>query len=359
MKRNLNNGNRSWIRVSALALLFAFSSIVAFAFDNPMVGASRFGVTLSGPEFGQKQMPGVYGKDYIYPSEKEVAYYASKNINKFHLPVRWERIQRKLGGALDAIEVKRIKDFLNVCDKYDASVIINIQNYGRYTLNGVEVRLGSDTVTNANFRDLWKKMAAAFNSHPAVIGFNLMAEPHDLGSGKWFAAAQEAINGIREISSKQLILVDGDSWANAANWEKHSDILKNLVDPANKIVYNAHIYFDADHSGSYANSNDPNKKDKNIGVKKAMQFVEWLKKNNKIGYFGEFGIPSNDADWFPVLNNFLEYINKNNISASSWGAGPWWGNYPLSIEPVNNQDKPQLVAILKYANNNNAIVAKN
>jgi endoglucanase len=48
------------------------------------------------------------------------------------------------------------------------------------------------------------------------------------------------------------------------------------------------------------------------------------------------------------MNNFLEYLFLNNIKASYWAAGPWWKDYPLSIQPENNRDQPQLLAFQKY-----------
>ena len=44
-------------------------------------------------------------------------------------------------------------------------------------------------------------------------------------------------------------MVEGKNYAGAAGWEGSSDKLKDLVDPCNKLVYQAHTYFDKDNSG--------------------------------------------------------------------------------------------------------------
>jgi endoglucanase len=33
---------------------------------------------------------------------------------------------------------------------------------------------------------------------------------------------------------------------------------------------------------------------------------------------------------------------------SYWSAGPWWGGYPLSIQPSNNQEAAQLTLLRSF-----------
>jgi endoglucanase len=116
-------------------------------------------------------------------------------------------------------------------------------------------------------------------------------------------------------------------------------------------MFNAHCYFDKDYSGTYANNYDADGAYEFVGVERMRPFISWLNNNNLRGYVGEFGIPKNDNRWFTVMHNFLAYLQMNNIGASYWAAGAWWKNYPLSIQPINNTDQPQIVAFSKYFNN--------
>ena len=76
--------------------------------------------------------------------------------------------------------------------------------------------------------------------------------------------------------------------------------------------------------------------------------------------FEEFGIPNNDSRWLTVMDNFLQYLNENNIGGCYWAAGRWWKDYPLSIEPTGSTDKPQMNLFAKYlGQNNKSAVAKN
>ncbi len=60
------------------------------------------GVNLAGAEFGEDNLPGVYGRDYTYNSEATFRYFAAKGLNLIRLCLRWERLQPLLLGPLDA-----------------------------------------------------------------------------------------------------------------------------------------------------------------------------------------------------------------------------------------------------------------
>jgi endoglucanase len=178
-----------------------------------------------------------------------------------------------------------------------------------------------------------------------------MNEPHDmLTSAKWFNIAQEIINGIRTNDTVTRIIVGGDSWSSAARWIQYSDNLKNLIDPAKNLTFEAHVYFDNDASGSYDTDYVTEGANPNTGVTRATPFVNWLKTNKLNGFIGEYGVPANDARWLVVLDNFLNYLKTNCINGTYWAGGPWWGNYILSIEPSNNIDKPQMSTLLNHLN---------
>ena len=79
-----------------------------------------------------------------------------------------------------------------------------------------------------------------------------------------------------------------------------------------------------------------------------MPFVRWLKDNNKQGAIGEYGIPDNDLRWLKILDNFLKYLSENNINGSYWAAGSRWDKYPLSVQPIAQEDRPQMEVLLRY-----------
>lgn len=316
---------------------------------------SKFGITLCGAEFGNHSLPGILNKDYIYPVASDITYYKQKGVELIQLPFRWERIQHTLGGPLNQLELNLISQFIDNCRDNRIRVILIMQNYGRYKINGVEHIVGSPMVSLENYKDVWRKIATALNYKINIQAYGIMAEPNNMQGYSWFNAAQYAIDGIRDADRHTNILVDGENFSNPFTWVRYNDNLKYLRDPLDKIYFNAHCYFDSDFSGKYQYSYDVNGANEYTGINRVKPFVDWLKQNRKRGFVGEFGIPKNDMRWLKVLDNFLSYIEANGLGGCYWAAGRWWKDYPLSIEPKYGQDQPQLLVYQKYFNKNSAV----
>ncbi|MBU2950379.1 cellulase family glycosylhydrolase [Tamlana agarivorans] len=324
--------------LTVFTLLFGFS-ITA---QNP------FGVNLAGADFGSN-MPGTFGVDYTYPTENELDYYKSKGLTLVRLPFKWERIQPSLNGSLNLNELRRIKDVLNAAENRNMQVILDLHNYCRYKLNGQEVIIGSSQLSIAHIKDLWTKLAIELKDHSNIWGYGIMNEPHDLlANAPWFDTAQNIIDGIRTNDTQTNIIVGGDSWSSAERWMQYSDNLKNLNDPANKLIFEAHVYFDNDASGTYKGSYDAEGAYPNIGIDRVAPFVNWLQANDLNGFVGEYGVPANDNRWLTALDNFLNHLKQNCINGTYWAGGPWWGNYILSVEPDGSTDKPQMAILEKH-----------
>ncbi|MFC4230876.1 glycoside hydrolase family 5 protein [Parasediminibacterium paludis] len=339
-------------------ILFVLSLCLYVTASFAQSSVLPFGVALCGAEFGTENLPGLYNKNYIYPQKSEIEYFADKGVALMQLPFRWERIQHELYGPLDVEELTRIKKFLHDCDSTGVAVILNMHNFGRYKTNGIENIIGSLNVPITAFKDVWKKLSSELSGFTNIYGLDIMNEPHDMGPYSWYTTAQEVISAIRQVNVEVPIMVQGESYSNAVNWTKFNDNLKNLYDPSNRIVYNAHCYFDNDNSGRYQFSYDASGVNAQTGVEKVKPFIEWLKDNGKRGFIGEFGVPKDDARWLPMLDNFLKYLTANDISGSYWAAGQWWKSYPLSLHPIGGSDQPQMTVYAKYLQNNtNPIIA--
>lgn len=307
-----------------------------------------FGVNLAGAEFGSN-FPGTYGSDYVYPSTKILDYYASKGLRLIRLPIKWERVQPNLGTELNQKELERIEGVINNAKARDLLVIIDLHNYGRRSIDGTTHIIGSPEVSLTHIKDFWFRLADVLKNHSNIWGYGLMNEPHSmLPSPSWFTISQGIIDAIRVTDTSTNIIVGGDSWSSAEKWMKYSDNLKNLTDNSNKLIFEAHVYFDSDASGRYAKTYDKDGVNPYTGVERVTPFVNWLKANNFRGFIGEYGVPRNDVRWLTVLDNFLSYIKSNNINGTYWAGGAWWGDYTLSIEPKNSIDAPQMSIVQNY-----------
>ena len=310
------------------------------------------GVNLSAAAFGAHEpprLPGVHGTDYIYPAPSYLDYYKARGIELIRFPFRWERIQRTLNGPLDSAELARLDTFLDQVEERGMQVILDLHNYGRYEINDVTYIIGSPQVPRSAFRDVWEKLAAHVKDRDCLWGYGIMNEPHAMGAYTWKDSAQQAVYGIRDHDTKRAILIPGDAYSGAHWWNTHSADLINITDPAGNLVFEAHQYFDADNTGLYHLSYDADGAYPGIAVDRLDDFVEWCQANGVRGYVGEFGVPDNDPRWITILNNAAAYLAANNISATYWAGGPWWGDYALSAEPRRAHDEaPQMSVLIPH-----------
>jgi endoglucanase len=305
-----------------------------------------------------------------FPGTSDLAYLKSKKITLIRLPIAWERAQTKLNGPLDATYLGALKAFINAAGAEGMQVIVDVHNYGRYNKNWAQDAaanygyvavgkgdvIGSAAVPISAFADLWTKLAAALKGTPGLGYYGLMNEPHDMGgTNVWPAAAQAAVNAIRAIDMNTSLLVAGTQWSSARWWPSDNGNL-HITDPANKLLYEAHLYFDSDGSGRYLQSYAQSGAYPMIGADRLQPFLTWLKQNNAKGFLGEFGIPNNDPQWLAVLDNFLTALQAAGLSGTYWNyvfhspSDPdWWPvNDPMSIRIDNGQANPQMDILLKH-----------
>jgi endoglucanase len=303
----------------------------------------------------------VFGRNYTYNSEPTVAYFCAQGFSLLRLPLRWERLQPRLGQALDAAELSRVKAFIGWARKHGGEVILDVHNYGRYVLGGGLPRecviddsaAGPAAVTRGNFADLWRQVSAAFRDEPAVYAYGLMNEPHDMGRSDWAGISQAAVDAIRGEGDRKRILVAGDGWSNAERFAEVNGRRAWVRDAAGAVLYEAHCYFDHDHSGRYEAdyaaelAADPRLEER--GARRLRPFLRWCQANRVRGFVGEFGVPGDDPRWLAVLARFLGALDGAGLEGCYWAAGDWWGAYPLSIQPGpgSQSPAPQLQALLR------------
>ena len=294
------------------------------------------GINLSGGELNPGKT--VYGKDYIFPSPQELDYYASKGFTVVRLPYRWERLQPSLFGKLDGNEVGRIEGVLAAAQARKMRVILSPHNFGRYFLDGKETLIGTAGVPIDAFADFSHKVAATFAGNDAVYALSLMNEPYN-SRGLWKKTAQAGLNAIRAADRERLVLAPGDEWSGAWSWQRYNEDFLLDEDP-DHIVYEAHQYFDLDHSGTYKVGYTLNGASPDRGVEWVRPFVDWIRLHHVRGIITEFGVPGDDPRWLELTRRLLVYLAQEHIPWTYWAGGPWWGNYPLSAEPKNGVDAP-------------------
>lgn len=200
---------------------------------------------------------GTYGRDYRYPSEASWDYLRGRGVRDVRLAFMWERVQRSLDAPLDAQELDRLRETLAHADAAGIRVWLDLHSYGRYATVRDGVRqvllLGSPELPAASLADLWRRLARALSDEPAVAGYGIMNEPHDLpgGAPAWESASVAAVEAVREVDGDSPVLVGGYSYSRAGRFpELHPQAW--VPEDLGPVLYEAHQYFDADGSGTYA-----------------------------------------------------------------------------------------------------------
>src|ERR1035437_8767321 len=360
-----------------------FSAIDTDVAGNISSAATPFHVTVETLSGGAPASIGVNmdGAEYSWGSFSTLANLEnvkSEGVNLVRMPIAWEMMQPTLNGPLNSTYLAQLEGFLSNAASLGIQVIVDLHNSGTYNLNwaadaaknyGIIAPdaanasvLGSAAVPISAFANFWQQLATALNGTPAVAGYDIMNEPNNMPSpATWPAAAQAAVNTIRAVDMHTPIIVEGDEWANAQYWQAYNANL-HITDPANNIIYEAHSYFD-NGSGQYTQTYAQQGATANTGVQDVTPFLQWLQQNNYKGYVGELGVPSNDPQWIPLLNNVLNTLQSDGVSATVWNyeapqpTDPsWWvsqiessssGN--LNIAPINGQINPVMALLFKHS----------
>jgi endoglucanase len=306
-----------------------------------------YSINLAGAEFGAPPWRGTYGVNYYFPLQNEWDYVQSRRFNCVRLPVRWERCQPTLGGALDATYMGRIDDAIDFAKARSIKVILDIHNYGGYYQDGDAVNeymIGGGTTTEAHFVDLWDKLSLRYANEQNDVIFGLMNEPRGVGEGisteTWFSAANAATVAIRANGWKGLILVAGNGYSGVDGWNENwygtsnQTAALNYVDSANNYAFEGHTYWDADGSGDYGLWDGSEAPYGDVftttkGTDVLQTWITWLRTNKKKGFIGEWGVPNTARakvsveDWMALVWENRDVI----IGICYWAAGPWWGLY--------------------------------
>lgn len=294
------------------------------------------GINLPSAAFNDQHIPGVYGRDYIYPSAKDLDYYARKTFTVVRLPYLWERLQHSLFGPLDGAELFRIKTVVAAARAFKIRIILSPHNFGRYYIDGQPTLIGTGNVSVGAFADFSYKVAAAFAGEDAIYGLSLMNEPHD-SKGLWKQTAQAGLDAIRRADPERLVLAPGDQWSSAYSWRQYNEDFI-LRDSASRVMYEAHQYFDADRTGTYKVDYSLSGASPCRGVEWISPFVQWLKQHRQRGIITELSVPGSDPRWRVLLQHVLVYLAQEKVPWTYWAGGPWLEKYRLSVEPNNGAD---------------------
>lgn len=329
-----------------------FSIMVA---DRP--AALEPGVNLSGMEISTQDIPGIPGTNYTVPTLAELVYYHSKGLNVVRLPVLWERLQQGLTSAstpaIDPTYLGFVKTVLTEAGSLGMGVFVDIHDYGSYNGN----KIGGGIITIDQFAAFWKLLATQLHNTSGLLGYDLMNEPNAMPSAAvWPAAAQAAVYAIRSVDMNTLIAIEGDNWSAANAWAYSNGNL-NIIDPSSRLIYEAHVYGDHDTSGSHYIWTQEVAQGVTVNTiaQRVAIFGAWCRNNSYLCMVGEIGVGNDNPAWNVELKNGLLQMKADGlISVSYWAGGQSWRDYPMTLEPTNGVDAPQMAVMASFANKNNS-----
>lgn len=318
------------LRLFAIYLVSLLASTQAFAQSKSIVKYT--GINIAGAEFNANRKNAKHFKDYIWPTDKNLVEIKQFGFNTIRVPFAWERMQPMNFNPLNPDETKQLDRIVQKAHMLGLYVVLDPHSYGHYkgkVLQPNKLDIGT-------FSDLWTRLAKRYGSYPNVI-FGLMNEPHKQTAKDWAKFAQSGIDAIRNTGADQLILVPGTRWSGMHSWLKggensNASALVNIKDPLDNYAYEMHQYFDADSSGTHHGLDYKCITPKQVRAK-FKHTTNWLKKNNKKAFLGEFGIQENES-CLSAMKTALDYIEANRsnwVGWTYWTAGDWMAKYPFAI----------------------------
>ncbi|GEM_PF-970275 len=294
------------------------------------------GVNLAGMEFGNAGSNRV-NVDYVVPGKSDYDYWGqSVGSNVIRLPFTWERIQPQLGGSLNQEYLGYLKNSVQWAKQNGMTIALDLHNYARY--NG-------QVVNSSQLTDVWKKLAAAFGGDDAVW-FNLMNEPNNISASQWANTTQQTVNDLRAAGIDNKLLLSGTAWSGAHSWESSGNAAayNNFKDPMNNFAFDVHQYLDSDSSGTSGNAVPGS------GSTRLVKATQWAEAHDFQLFLGEAGVGKN-SQAYKEMGDMMQYMENHDdtwLGWTLWGAGPWWGNYYLEINPQGSQHDPAIAALMKY-----------
>ena len=326
--------------------------------ELPDINTPMLGVNLSSASGGK--VPGTFGYDYMYPRVQDLYYFKAKGVRLLRLPFRAARFIEDIKNPEpdyangNKSDVAAMKAVVAEAERLGMWIFLDAHDYAERTIDGTQYKIGEGEYTIDRFAKMWGAIANEFKDFNNIWGYDLQNEPK-VSAQVLVEAYQAAIDEIRKVDTRAQIIVEGTNWASAYEWlygdradkkypeystevawsykENSPWLLANLKDPENKIVFQAHGYFDKDNSGTYQKGySDVDYR------KRFLPFLEWCRTNGAKGLIGEFGVPytehaTGDPRYMETLDGALKLFREYGMNATYWCAGAMYEGNSLTCQP--------------------------
>lgn len=197
----------------------------------------------------------------------------------------------------------------------------------------------------------YRLIAQRFGSHPGLLAYGLMNEPH-ARSGEnmnvdqvWMQNVQKLINEIRSVDD-HWITVAGCAYSNAKTWRQVSDPLRNVT--GERIMFEAHLYPDEGGAGGGQwKAGITHIVDPVARVNDWRDFIAWCAEVGRPAYAGEFGCPADIPGGTEFLHQLHELFDEHNVLRTQWLSGPGKSDtYANGMDTAAGELKPNAAATI-------------
>lgn len=290
------------------------------------------GANLSGGEYN----PGFekLWTNYVYPTNAELDYLASKGMNVARVPFCSHRM---------ATDWKIVTDLIAYAKTKNIKIVLDLHQFGTFRDNsGTGQQVGQNQEATDNFIAFWVDMAKKCKGMDNVL-FNIMNEPNKQSLDEWWNVVYKIVPLIQAVDPDRVLVIPGGAWDGAWKWVEVGNGTRALKLPkSDKIVFEVHQYFD-DWSSGTSTQVVPGS-----GATRLNAVTDWARANKVKLFLGEFGTGA-DAASLKELNDAAKVLCTNTdvwYGWTYWCMGPWMGNYIFSLEPKSGQDTEQMKILL-------------
>ncbi len=214
---------------------------------------------------------------------------AQAGFQHVRLPVKWSaHASESAPYTLEPAFVARIQHVVKTCLDAKLRVVLNMHHYDEIYQD--------PEAHEARFVGIWKQIAAAFQTAPDEVYFELLNEPNSkLTTSLWNSMYPKALKEVRELHPNRYVVVGPGNW-------NHFEELKNFQLPPGdqKLIATFHFYlpFPFTHQGAeWLGANAPKlgrpfpAQEKEVDQIKQQfaQVAQWSQANKRPVYLGEFG----------------------------------------------------------------------
>jgi len=272
-------------------------------------------------------------------TEQQFVYMKNWGVNVVRIVIECWEIEQGLMNNPSFLT--RLDNMISWAEKYGMYVVLDGWHLSGSTANGVYRHDTAKYMVDKwdDWIKQWKTLATRYKGRTNIL-YDLLNEPLQLGTYENYQTKmRQAIDTIRAIDPDVVIIVEEMS---IGSWDKMGFHFEqtNPIDRPN-VIFSGHRY------GSQPSGHQDIPTKEAIRSSLSVRKWDWMLKNNRAVWIGEFGAYNNDglsATEQTWLRNFMTVLNEDGYSgyaAWQWGDRGWY--YLLADWNGNPSDYGKIV----------------